>query len=496
MTQERPVRVRFAPSPTGAPHIGNFRTTLFDWLLARHTGGTFILRIEDTDRTRYVEGAVEGIMEAMRWLGLDWDEGPDKDGDYGPYIQSQRLPLYHGATLQLLESGYAYHCFCSPERLDALRAQQREAKVPPGYDGRCSTDAGRAEAEAESNGRPPVVRFRMPDEGETVFTDFLRGDLSFENRLLDDFVIVKSDGFPTYHLAHVVDDHFMEITHIIRGEEWLSSAPRHKLLFQALGYELPEFVHVPLILGPDRSKLSKRHGAQQILDYRDLGYLPDAVFNFLGLMGWSLDDKTEIMSRQDFVDNFTLDRLLKSPAVFNIDKLNWMNGVYMRAMPVEELARLVIDWLEKPEANGGLPDTIARPLDLEYTARIIPYIRERVKLLPEARDMMEFFYHPAGIEPDPQLLLGKRFADDHSRAQLVLQEAIVACERVEEWKHEAILEALDGVATYNEIKRGDFLGMIRIAITGRSVAPPLTESMEILGRDRCVLRLREAVNAL
>jgi glutamyl-tRNA synthetase len=496
MTQERPVRVRFAPSPTGAPHIGNFRTTLFDWLLARHTGGTFILRIEDTDRTRYVEGAVEGIMEAMRWLGLDWDEGPDRDGDYGPYIQSQRLPLYHGATLQLLESGAAYHCFCTPERLDALRAQQREAKIPPGYDGRCSTPEGQAEAKAETPDRPPVVRFRMPDEGETVFHDFLRGDLSFENRLLDDFVILKSDGFPTYHLAHVVDDHYMEISHILRGEEWLSSAPRHKLLFEALGFELPEFVHVPLILGPDRSKLSKRHGAQQILDYRDLGYLPDAVFNFLGLMGWSLDDKTEIMSRQEFVDNFTLDRLLKSPAVFNIDKLNWMNGVYMRQMPAEELARLIIDWLEKPEERGGLPETIARPLDLEYTARIVPYVRERVKLLPEARDMMEFFYHPAGIDPDPQLLLGKRFAENRSLAQLVLQEAVVACEQLEEWKSEAILAALDAVAQHNEVKRGDFLGMIRIAITGRPVSPPLQESMEILGRERCVLRLRDAVNAL
>jgi glutamyl-tRNA synthetase len=352
------------------------------------------------------------------------------------------------------------------------------------------------EAEAESDGRPPVVRFRMPDEGETIFSDFLRGELSFENRLLDDFVILKSDGFPTYHLAHVVDDHDMEITHVIRGEEWLSSAPRHKLIFEALGYELPEFVHVPLILGPDRSKLSKRHGAQQILDYRDMGYLPDAVFNFLGLMGWSLDDKTEIMSRQEFVENFTLDRLLKSPAVFNIDKLNWMNGVYMRSMPVEDLARLIIDWLEKPEDRGGLPDTIARPLDLDYTVQIVPLVRERVKLLPEARDMMEFFYHPAGIEPDPQLLLGKRFAENRSLAQLVLQEGIVACEQLETWENDAILETLSAVAEHSELKRGDYLGMIRVAITGRTVSPPLTESMVILGRDRCILRLRDALNAL
>lgn len=496
MTSERPVRVRFAPSPTGAPHVGNFRTALFDWLLARHTGGSFILRIEDTDRTRYVEGAVEGIMEALRWLGLDWDEGPDRDGEYGPYIQSQRLHLYHEAAVRLLEQDAAYHCFCTPQRLDALRASQRERNIPPGYDGRCSTEEGREAARAESGGAPPVVRFRMPDEGETVFDDYLRGPLAFKNELMDDFVIVKSDGFPTYHLAHIIDDHAMAITHVIRGEEWLPSAPRHKLVYEALGYELPLFVHVPLILGPDRSKLSKRHGAQQILEYREMGYLPDAVFNFLGLMGWSLDDRTEIISREEFVEHFSLDRLLKSPAVFNIDKLNWMNGVYMRSMEPEKLARLIIDWLEKPESAGGLPDEIERPLDLDYTARIVPLVRERVKLLPEARDMMEFFYRPAGIDPDPHLLLGKRFAEDRSLAQLVLQEAIVACEQVEIWEHEAILAALDGVGNRNNLKRGDFLGMIRIAVTGRSVAPPLTESMELLGRERCVLRLRDALNAI
>jgi glutamyl-tRNA synthetase len=492
----RPVRVRYAPSPTGAPHVGNFRTAIFDWLLARHTGGSFIVRIEDTDRARYVEGSVEGLMEALRWLGLEWDEGPETDGSYGPYFQSKRLPLYHEAATYLLEKGYAYHCFCTPERLDALRAQQREAKVPPGYDGRCRSESGREEAQREAGERPPVVRFQMPDDGETVFDDFLRGELRFENRLLDDFVILKSDGYPTYHLAHVVDDHTMEITHVIRGEEWLPSAPRHKRIFEALGFELPVFVHVPLILGPDRSKLSKRHGAQSVLEYKNAGYLPDAVFNFLALLGWSLDDKTEVISRDEFVNSFSLDRMLKSPAVFNIDKLNWMNGVYMRQMAPEKLAALIIEWLEKPESDGGLPGLVKRPLDPEYTARIVPLIQERVKLLPEARDMMEFFYLPAGVEIDPNLLLGKRFAEDRSMAQLLLQEALVACERVESWDHEALLDALTAVAEEHGIKRGDLLGMVRIAVTGRTVAPPLTESIEIIGRERCLLRLKDAVNAL
>lgn len=496
MTAERPVRVRYAPSPTGAPHIGGFRTALFDWLLARHTGGTFILRIEDTDRTRFVPQSLEDQMEALRWLGLDWDEGPDVGGEYGPYQQSQRLPLYHEAATRLLEEGKAYHCFCSPERLDVLRAAQREAKVPPGYDGRCRTDEGRAASKAEAGDASPVVRFAMPREGETVVHDYLRGEITFQNALLDDFVILKSDGFPTYHLAEAVDDHEMDITHVLRGEEWLSSAPRHKLLFEALGYEEPVFAHVSLILGPDRSKLSKRHGAQSVLEYREQGYLPEAVFNFLGLMGWSLDDKTEIISREEFIEHFTIDRILKSPAVFNLDKLNWMNGMYIRSMPVEKFAALVIEWLEKPEDEGGLPDHIARPLDLEYTARIVPLIQERVKLLPEARDMMAFFYLPAGVEPDPALLLGKKFADDRTLARLLLQEAIVAVEQADPFGHETLLATLTEVGERHGVKRGDILGMVRIAITGRSVAPPLTESMEILGRERCILRLREALNAI
>lgn len=492
----RPVRVRYAPSPTGEPHVGNIRQALFDWLLARNTGGSFILRIEDTDRTRYVETAVQSQIAALTWLGLEWDEGPDKGGDYGPYMQSERLHLYHDAALALLESDNAYQCFCSPERLDALRARQREAKVPPGYDGRCRTDAGRAEAQAEAGDHPPVVRFAMPREGETVVHDYLRGEVTFKNELIDDFVILKSDGFPTYHLAEAVDDYDMAITHVIRNEEWLPSLPRHQLLFQALGFEMPVFIHTASILGPDRSKLSKRHGAQSVLEYRDMGYLPEAVFNFLGLMGWSLDDKTEIISRDVFVQHFSIDRLLKSPAVFNLDKLNWMNGAYMRAMTPEKLAELIIAWLEKPESEGGLPSSVSRPLDVAYTARIVPLIQERVKLLPEARDMMEFFYLPAGVEPDPSMLLGKKFAENRSLAQLLLQEAVVACEQVEAWEHDALLAVLTEVGERHEVKRGDILGMIRIAVTGRSVAPPLTESMEILGRERCVLRLQDAVNAL
>jgi glutamyl-tRNA synthetase len=490
------VRVRFAPSPTGAPHIGNIRTALFDWLLARHNDGAFILRIEDTDRNRFDPTALDALLASLRWLGLDWDEGPEVGGPFGPYFQSERLELYHTAAARLVEIGRAYECYCTPERLDAMRNRQREQKLPPGYDGRCRTEAGRAEAKAESTTGRPVVRLWAPDEGETTVVDLLRGDVTFENSRLDDAVLLKSDGFPTYHLAVVVDDHAMEITHVIRGEEWLPSYPLHKLIYDALGYDLPVFVHTPSILGPDRSKLSKRHGAQSVLEYRDSGYLVEAVFNFLGLLGWSLDDKTEIISRAEFIEHFSLERLLKSPAVFNLEKLDWMNATYMRQMPVPELSRLLRDWLERPESEGGLPDRIERPIDLEYLQEIVPLVRERVKLLPDARDMLTFFFLPDGVEPDPVTLLGKEFANDRERAVLLLSEALVTAEGVENWTHETLEATFRALAERLGARARDLFMLMRVAVTGRTVAPPLFETMELLGKERVVFRLREAANIL
>jgi glutamyl-tRNA synthetase len=293
-----------------------------------------------------------------------------------------------------------------------------------------------------------------------------------------------------------VDDHEMEITHVIRGEEWLASAPRHKLLFEALGYELPVIAHVSLILGPDRAKLSKRHGAQSVLEYRDQGYLPEAVFNFLGLLGWSLDDKTEIISREEFVRHFTLDRLIKSPAVFDIDKLNWMSGVYMRDMPEENLLARLIPWLEKPEDDGGLPSQVSRPLDVDYTRRVLPLVRERVKTLVEARDMMGFFYLPDRLDYEEAFLLGRAFRDDRGRAKRALSEALVVAENVEGWKHDLLETEFRTLAESLELKAGDLFMLMRVAITGRTVSPPLFETMEILGRDRCVARLRPAAQML
>ena len=347
------VRVRYAPSPTGMPHIGNIRTAMFNWLFARHHGGKFIVRIEDTDQERLVPGAVDGILDGLEWLDIDWDEGPRVGGDLGSYFQSERLPLYHAEAERLIQQGDAYRCYCTRERLTELRAEQERNKLALGYDGRCKHLSDSERRTLEGEGAPCVVRFSMPDTGITHLHDLIRDDVEWQNELVDDFVLLKSDGFPTYHLAVVTDDHHMGISHVLRAEEWLSSAPRHLQLYRALGYTPPEHGHLPMILGPDRAKLSKRHGATSILEYRDDGFLPDALRNFMVLLGWSLDDKTEVMPIETIIDNFTLDRVGKPAAIFDREKLSWMNGVYIRDMAPQAVADAMMPFLEK-----GLPSEL------------------------------------------------------------------------------------------------------------------------------------------
>jgi glutamyl-tRNA synthetase len=481
------VRTRYAPSPTGEPHLGNIRTALYDWLLARHEGGAFVLRIEDTDQARYVEGGVEAQMEALRWLGLEWDEGPDMGGDYGPYVQSQRLDIYHEHTARLLDTGWAYKCYCSPERLDEVRKEQQARKEPPRYDRFCRdlSDAERAEREAE--GLKPVVRFKTPLTGETATRDIIRGEVVFQNDTLDDFVILKSDGFPTYHLAAIVDDHLMEITHVFRGEEWLPSAPRHFLIYQAFGWEPPEFAHVSRILGSDRSKLSKRHGAHSVLEYRDQGYVPDAVVNFLALLGWSLDDKTDIIDRETLVTHFDVSRLLPNPAVFNAEKLLWMNGVYIRALPAEELAEAVRPFLEK---------ALGRPVDIDLLKRIVPLIQERIKLLTEIVEMADFFFVDEPPDVDAGALVGKKLAVQPDLAREALDMVIAAIEPLDDWTHETLEAVIRPLADELGLKAGDLFGIVRVAVTGKTATPPLFETMEILGREKSLERLRAARSKL
>lgn len=485
------VRTRYAPSPTGVPHLGNLRTALFDYLLARHFGGQFVLRIEDTDQTRYDPDAVEGLLESLRWLGIDWDEGPDVGGPYGPYVQSQRLAHYRAAADRLIAQDDAYECWCSAERLDQVRAEQARNKLPPKYDRRCREETGRVAArrEAEAEGRNCVVRFRTPLDGDVTFADAIHGETTFELATLDDFVMLKSDGFPTYHLAYIVDDDLMRITHVLRGDEWLPSAPRHMLIYRALGIPPPVLAHVPRVLGPDGTKLSKRHGATSVFEYRDKGYLSDAVFNFLALVGWSLDDKTEIISRQQFIEHFTLERVVKNPAIFNVEKLTWMNGVYIREMPEGRLVETFAERLER-----DLPPRIPRPVDRALVARVTPLIRERVKLLSEVADYCDFFFTDE-LHYSQDELLGKAYAGKPAEAKVALERAASAVDGAS-WEHEALEQSLRALAGELAVKAGDLFSLVRVAVTGRRVTPPLFESMEIVGRERCLARLRAAVEAL
>ncbi len=483
------VRVRYAPSPTGDPHVGNIRSALFNWLYARHTGGTFIVRIEDTDQARMVPGSVDTILDALRWLGLDWDEGPGSDTPHGPYVQSERLDLYREHAERLLSEGKAYYCYCTPERLDAVRKERQKARQPTGYDRRCRT-MEEAEQARKENPNPPVVRFKMPTEGTITVNDFIRGEVTFDVSLLDDFVLLKSDGYPTYHLANVVDDHLMEITHVMRAEEWLPSAPRHRLLYEAFGYEMPVLVHLPLILGPDRSKLSKRHGAASVLEFRDMGYLPEAMFNFLALLGWSLDETSEVFSKDELLEHFTPERIVASPAVFNIEKLDWFNGLYIRGMDDDALADALVPWLENPAS--GLPAD-ALPVDRDYLASIVPLERERLKRLSEAPEMLSFFFEER-LTYDPTLLVPKGLDTDGART--ALEAALTEAEGVDDWSVDPLETAYRALAERSGIKTGQLFGAIRVAVTGRTAAPPLFDTLSVLGKERCVARLQAALGAL
>ena len=489
------VRLRYAPSPTGDPHVGNIRTALWSWLHARRYGGAFVLRLEDTDQSRAVEGSLERIEDSLRWLGIDWDEGPDVGGPFAPYVQSQRLERYEAATAQLREAGHAYRCFCSPDELHAMRDGQRESGGPPGYDGRCGAlDPGDAAARAAS-GEPHVVRFRMPDDGTTTFEDLIRGSISYQNRLLDDFVILKSDGFPTYHLAHVVDDHAMQITHVTRGDEWIPSTPRHVRLFEALGYEPPIFVHTPVILGPDGGKLSKRHGAKSVLEQAAQGYLPEALFNFLAIIGWALDDHTEILSREQLVAAFDLADLNPAPAAFDTDKLEWMNGVYMRQLPLDDLAARFAQRLD-----ADLPPEVPRPLDHALVEAFTPLIQERVKLLSEVAPLTDFFFAPSvtavPVAP-PEEFVGRGLRKTPERAAPALDAVVAALEPLAgDWRAEPLEAALRALADAIDVKVGDLFMLCRVAVTGKRVTPPLFETMEIVGPEACLARIRAAAAAL
>ncbi len=473
------IRVRFAPSPTGYLHIGGLRTALYDYLFARSTGGKFILRIEDTDRNRLVEDAAEKLISALQRMGIDIDEGPGIGGDYGPYVQSERLEIYRHEAQRLLDSGYAYHCFCSAERLNQMREQQQQRGEFVKYDRHCLSLSEDEVKEKLARGEQHVIRLKMPDERVFAFTDLIRGDLEMDASQSDDQVIIKSDGFPTYHLAAVVDDHFMEISHVIRGEEWLSSTPKHIWLNECLGWHSPIWVHLPLILNQDRSKLSKRMNDVSVDSYLEKGYFKEAILNFIALLGWHSADDQEIYSLEELCKYFSLERVNKAGAVFDLTKLDWMNGVYMRSLTLEDVLK------------RALPYFVAQGFSLEVNAtslKMIEIARERCTLLPELVDYCKIFLSRAALTAEMKAAL----ATEESRK--VLAYFLKLFDTPEEDFVNLILTDLPKAAMQElGIKGKLFYTPLRLALIRQEHGPDLPSIWEILGKDESVSRIREAL---
>jgi glutamyl-tRNA synthetase len=473
------VRTRFAPSPTGYLHVGTARTALYCYLYARRHDGAFVLRIEDTDAERNVAASAQAIVDGLRWLGLDWDEGYDKGGPNGPYVQTERLDRYRAATNALVAQGDAYPCYCTPEELEQRRKAAEARGLPPGYDGRCrglSTEQVRA---FEAEGRRPAVRFRLPDEGETVVEDLIRGTVRFDNASLSDFVIMRANGIPTYHFSAVFDDVDMAISHVIRGEDLFPSTPLHVHVFRALGRPTPPaFAHLPLIVGPDRRKLSKRRDQVSVEGFRNAGYLPEAMVNYLALLGWSLDDHTELFTLAELERVFSLERVSRNPAAFDTKKLDALNGHYVRRLEPADFARRALPFVQA----AGFPDA-----DPQLLARAAPLVVERITRLDEAPGMVGFLLSDP-VELD-QAAAAKVLTDE---ARGFLVDAAKRLEAVEPWTAAAIEETLRGLQQERELKPKSAFQPVRLAITGRLVSPPLFESMELLGKARSLARLERA----
>jgi glutamyl-tRNA synthetase len=486
MTTPR-VRVRFAPSPTGYLHVGGARTAIFNWLFARHMakkqGGDFLLRVEDTDQARYDANALVELMADLKWLGLDWDEGPEKGGPHEPYFQSQRLPLYKAASDRMLADGHAYPCFCTSERLEELREQQKVNNLPAGYDRRCRNLPADVAAQRVADGEKHVVRLKAPFHGETVFTDLIRGPISYQNRVLDDMVLLKGDGFPTYHLANVVDDHDMLITHVLRGDEWIPSTPRHILIYKALGYEPPVFCHLPVILAEGGGKLSKRKGAASVGDYRDLGYLPEAMVNFLSLLGWSPGEDLELMERDVLIEKFTLERIHPKSAVFDEKKLEWLNGQYFLRREPEYFLPLVKPLWEKAGIDlTSFPDS--------YLLHCIALLKDRSKRLTDFTDSVYFFRDPDSYEEKARL---KQFGEGSAD---LLETLIAQIEAVADYSAATLETAYKAFAEANGRKVGELIHPTRLAISGMPFGPGLYELMDALGKDAVLRRMRTAVEKI
>lgn len=487
-----PVRVRFAPSPTGRTHLGSGRTALYNYLLARQTDGTFILRIEDTDQKRYVPGSEQGLMRALRWLGLDWDEGAGVGGPDAPYRQSERREIYQQYARQLVAAGKAFYCFCSAERLEQVRQAQQKARLNPHYDGLCrQLDPGEAAARV-ARGEKHVIRFKMPSEGAITVTDRLRGPITVNNAQLDDSILVKSDGLAVYHFAAMLDDYLMKITHVIRGAEWLPSFPLHGHIIRAFGWEMPEFVHLSVFLKPGgKGKMSKRDNAQATLeghsifieDLEALGYTPEGVVNWIALMGWSYDDKTEFFTLPELVEKFSLDHLNPSPAAINFTKLDHFNGLHIRALQPTDLSARVKPFLSA--AGYTVDDAVL--------LKIIPQIRERLVTLDDAIPFGGFFFREE-VHPELEALTAKNLTVGESAA--VAERCLKVLETLEELTPQTAEAPMRELVETLGLSAGQVFGILRVAVTGQTVSPPLFESMEVIGKEKVVERIRNAIAIL
>ncbi|MBI3050211.1 MAG: glutamate--tRNA ligase [Acidobacteria bacterium] len=476
-------RVRFAPSPTGYLHVGGARTALFNWLYARRHRGTFVLRIEDTDVQRSSADMVTGILEGLRWLGLDWDEGPEVGGPRGPYFQSGRLDRYRAAAARLVAEGHAYYCYCSPERLRDEREKAEARGEAWQYDRACLNLAPERIAELEAVAAPRAIRFKVPST-HTAFEDIVHGRIAFDPRSIEDFVVLRSDNHPTYHLSVVVDDVEMGITHVIRGDDHISNTPKHLLLFEALGVTPPTFAHVPLILGADKKRLSKRHGATSVTEYRRQGYLPAAMVNFLALLGWSPGDDRELLSVAELVDSFSLEGISGGNAVFNVEKLEWMNGQYIARLPAGELAGAVEPFL----ADAGLPV----PRDRGWFHRLLDLLRPRAKRLTDFAELARPFLVDT-VEYEPHAVEKHLDAPDVGAHVAALAAALRTTDPFDEPHVEATVR---GTAAERGVKAGVLIHATRVAVTGRTTSPGLFEVLVLLGRERSVARLERLVNFL
>jgi glutamyl-tRNA synthetase len=490
-----PVRVRFCPSPTGSPHVGLARTALFNWAFARHHGGTFVFRVEDTDAARDSQESYDTILEVMRWLGFDWDEGPEVGGDFGPYRQSERFDIYAEAAEKLLAAGRAYHCYCSQNELEERNERARAEGRTPGYDGHCRELSEEARAAYVAEGRRPVVRFRMPDHAIT-FDDLVRGEITFQSEHVPDYVLVRGNGHPLYTLVNPLDDALMGITHVLRGEDLLSSTPRQIALYDALG-EIgigdgtpPRFGHLPYVMGQGNRKLSKRDPESNLLGYRDRGFLPEGLLNYLALLGWAIAEDRDIFTMDEMVEAFEIDRVNPNPARFDLKKAEAINAAHLRALPTEEAARRMVPYLR----DAGL---VEEPLSRDQAALLAaaaPLVQERMGTLAESVDMLGFlFVEESRFSRDP--------ADDaklvaSEEGQRVLQAALESLQALSSWTTEAIEGALRSALIDDlGLKPRVAFGAVRVAITGRRISPPLFESMELLGRDRSLARLAAAVSS-